>query len=112
MGIVLKRSLLKDSGLLKNQGEQHEAPLSSPDELASAWHHLQRGDIGQPSTSPHSLSQLLWYRGNPTYRVSGHKYGYGKRSAEPEPEADPYHRYYGYRARRGYGRKRYGYYYG
>ena len=44
--------------------------------------------------------------------MSYYPYGYGKRSAEPEPEADPYHRYYGYTARGGYGRKRYGYYYG
>ena len=43
------------------------------------------------------------------------KYGYGKRSAEPEPEADPYYRYGndGYGRRKSYGGKTYGYgYYG
>ena len=38
--------------------------------------------------------------------MSYYPYGYGKRSAEPGPEADPYYRYGNY----GYGvRKRYGY---
>jgi len=73
---------------------------------------FKEGTSANPAPAPIRYRSYYGTGGNPTYRVSGHKYGYGKRSAEPEPEADPYHRYYGYRARGGYGRKRYGYYYG
>ena len=51
------------------------------------------------------------YRGYYGSYYPRYKYGYGKRSAEPEPEADPYYRYGSYRyARKGYGGRKYGYY--
>merc|ERR1712013_26067 len=64
-----------------------------------------------PAPAPIRYRGYYGTGGHPS--VSGYKYGYGKRSAEPEPEAGPYHRYYGYRGGKGYGRKLYGYsYYG
>ena len=66
-----------------------------------------------PAPAPNRYHGYYGRGGYPSSRVSGYKYGYGKRSAEPEPEADPYYRY-GYRyGQKGYGRRRYGYsYYG
>merc|ERR1712013_11219 len=51
-----------------------------------------------PAPAPIRYRGYYGTGGHPS--VSGYKYGYGKRSAEPEPEADPYHRYYGYRGGR------------
>ena len=70
-----------------------------------------------PAPAPNRFRGYYGRGGYSSSRVSGYKYGYGKRSAEPEPEADPYYRYGNYRygggKRYGYGGKRYGYrYYG
>jgi len=90
---LLLMSLVLLGITFKEEASANPAPAPNP------YHHVGHG--GRRYYGGRVYNSYRSYK--PSRRLSGVRYGYGKRSAEPEPKAGPIHRY-----GMSYGGKRYG----